>query len=119
MEDGDPADVTIPDDGDVDDTPVVACSRCNREWDLAYELDELHAGNQALEQFALDHHRHTGHFPDGVTPWRVDCEQCPDQEQFLAERPARRWAKAHARHARHAVVVRHGDDEDERVETGD
>jgi len=97
---------------DVDDTPTVACSRCDSEWDLAYELDELQAGNRALEQFALDHHRHTGHFPDGVTPWRVDCRQCPDGDQFLAERPARRWALTHARHTDHDVSVSHDETEE-------
>ncbi|WP_321168271.1 hypothetical protein [Halorubrum sp. JWXQ-INN 858] len=83
----------------------MACSRCGREWDLAYELDELSAGNRAVEQFALDHHRHTGHYPDGVTPWIADCLICPDGERFLAERPARRFARTHARHTGHAVSL--------------
>ena len=55
--------------GEVDDLPVVSCSRCDAEWTLEYELEELCAGNQAVEQFALDHARHTGHYPDDVTPW--------------------------------------------------
>jgi hypothetical protein len=97
---------------DVDDIPTVTCSRCARSWDLAYELDELRVGNQAVEKFALDHRQHTGHFPDGVTPWLADCRQCPDGEAFLAERPTRRWAGAHARHTRHTIEIRHGDDED-------
>lgn len=90
---------------DVTDVPTVSCSRCGREWDLAYELDELKAGNRAVEQFALDHERHTGHYPDDVTPWTARCRQCPDGERFLSERPARRWAVTHARHARHDVRV--------------
>lgn len=90
----------------IDSVPTVACSRCGREWDLAYELDELHAGNQAVEQFAMDHERHTGHFPDDVTPWIADCRQCPDGEEYLSERPARRWAETHARHTRHEVALR-------------
>ncbi|MFB6132867.1 MAG: hypothetical protein ABEJ44_05620 [Halanaeroarchaeum sp.] len=95
-----------------DDVPTVACSRCGRKWDLTYELEDLRAGNRAVEQFALDHERHTGHYPDDVTPWLVTCQHCPDGEQFLAERPARRWARTHARHTRHDVLVRepHGDE---------
>jgi hypothetical protein len=91
----------------VDDTPIVSCSRCETEWDLAYELDELKLGNQSVEQFALDHHRHTGHFPDDVTPWVASCRRCPDGEQFLSETAARRWARTHARHARHEVALEH------------
>ncbi|WP_418281609.1 hypothetical protein [Halorubrum sp. DTA98] len=83
--------------------PTVACSRCDHEWDLAYELDELAAGNRAVEQFAMDHERHTGHYPDGVTPWIADCRVCPDGSRFLAERPARRFARTHARHTGHPV----------------
>ncbi len=105
-----------PPPGDVDDIPTVTCSRCDREWNLAYELDELQVGNRAVEKFALDHRRHTGHFPDDVTPWTVDCRQCPDGERFLGERPARRWAETHARHTGHALSVRHGDDEPTTVE---
>ena len=89
----------------VDGVPTVTCSRCDREWNLAYELDELHAGNRALEQFSLDHERHTGHDPDDVTPWTASCRRCPDGERFLAERPARRWAETHARHTGHAVAL--------------
>ena len=95
---------------EIDDVPRVSCSRCDREWDLAYELDELSAGNHALFQFALDHERHTGHYPDDVRPWIVSCRRCPDGEIFLSERPARRWAEAHARHTRHAVTIEHASD---------
>ncbi|AUX09628.1 hypothetical protein AArcSl_2003 [Halalkaliarchaeum desulfuricum] len=94
----------------IDDVPTVTCSRCGREWDLAYELEELRAGNRAVEQFALDHERHTGHYPDDVTPWLVACKRCPDGEQFLSERPARRWATAHARHTRHDVLLQDPDE---------
>lgn len=94
-------------DGDVDDAPTVSCRQCDREWTLAYELDRLRVGNQAFEQFALDHERHTGHFPDGVTPWLVACRRCPAGEQFLSERPARRWAETHARHTGHRVELDH------------
>lgn len=87
--------------------PTVTCSTCDREWDLSYELDDLHAGNRAIEQFALDHYRHTGHYPDDVSPWRVSCEDCPAEEQYLEERPARRFGETHARHTRHSLVL-HG-----------
>jgi hypothetical protein len=92
---------------DVDDTPTVSCERCGREWTLSYELDELRVGNQAVEQFALDHKRHTGHFPDDVAAWTVSCRRCPDGDEFLSEGPARRWAETHARHTRHDVEMRH------------
>lgn len=92
---------------DIDDTPTVSCKRCDREWDLGYELDDLELGNQAVEQFALDHKRHTGHFPDDVTPWIVECRTCPDGDRFLGERSARRWARTHARHTRHTTVLNH------------
>jgi hypothetical protein len=105
-------DASAPDDAGV---PTVSCSRCGREWELDHELDELRAGNRAVEQFALDHERHTGHYPDGVTPWIVRCRRCPAAERFLAERPARRWAQAHARHARHAVRLDGPDGTDEVV----
>jgi len=82
----------------VDDVPAVSCSRCGRTWALGYELDALQVGNRALERFALDHRRHTGHFPDEITPWLVDCRACPDEDAFLSEDPARRWARTHARH---------------------
>jgi hypothetical protein len=96
---------------DVDDVPTVSCSRCGRTWDLAYELDDLAVGNQSFEQFALDHVRHTGHYPDDVTPWVADCRRCPDGERFLSERAATRWAETHARHARHEVSLTHADEE--------
>jgi hypothetical protein len=86
--------------------PTVSCSRCGREWDLTFELDDLQVGNQALEQFALDHERHTGHFPDGIETWRADCRRCPEAVQRLAADAARRWAETHARHTRHAVDLR-------------
>jgi len=100
MADGSSADV--PESG----VPTVTCTRCGREWELSFELEELSAGNRAVEQFALDHERHTGHFPDDVTPWIVECQQCPDGEQYLEERPARRWATVHARHTTHTVEVK-------------
>lgn len=104
---------------DFENTPVVTCSQCDREWELAYELDELHAGNQAYEQFALDHKRHTGHYPDDVTPWIAECQRCPDTEQFLSERPARRWATTHARHTGHHVSLEHGTETRETVRDPD
>ena len=52
-----------------------------------------------------DHERHTGHFPDDVTPWIVDCQQCPAGERYLEERPARRWASVDARHTTHTVTL--------------
>ena len=104
---------------EVDDVPVIACTQCGREWSLDHELETLKAGNQAVEQFALDHQRHTGHFPDAVTPWLADCRRCPDGEAFLAERPARRWAVAHARHTTHPVELTHGDDVAETVTGAD
>lgn len=93
-------------DADPTRTPSVTCSRCDRTWSLAYELDDVQAGNRALEQFALDHYRHTGHYPDDVTPWIADCRQCPADDRFLSETPARRWARTHARHTRHTVALR-------------
>lgn len=90
---------------DIDDTPTVSCTRCNSEWDLSYELDELSVGNQALEQFALDHMQHTGHFPDDVETWRADCLQCPDGVERLSEHGVRRWGETHARHTRHRVEI--------------
>lgn len=85
--------------------PTVTCTRCDREWSLDFELEELHAGNRAVEQFALDHERHTGHLPDDVTPWIVSCRRCPDGDRYVEERPARRWATTHARHTGHAVEL--------------
>ena len=97
-------------DPDHSGVPRVSCARCGREWELTHELDDLQAGNRAVEQFALDHERHTGHYPDDVTPWIARCQQCPDGERFLAERPARRWATTHARHTRHAVRLQRPDE---------
>jgi hypothetical protein len=94
---------------DIDDTPTVACSRCDEEWALDYELDTLRVGNRAVERFALDHKRHAGHFPDDVQPWCVTCTACPDGDEFLTERPARRWAETHARHTGHEVSLGHAD----------
>jgi hypothetical protein len=95
---------------DADEHLTMTCSRCGRSWDLAYELDELQVGNRAAEQFALDHHRHTGHYPDGVSPWVANCQQCPETEQFLAERPAERFARTHARHTGHDLALESPDD---------
>lgn len=103
--------------GEVDDVPRVTCSRCDAEWDLEFELDELRVGNQAVERFALDHKRHTGHYPDDVSPWIAACRQCPDREEFLSERPARRWAQTHARHTRHTVTLGRDDEEDVTIES--
>lgn len=104
---------------DVDDTPTVSCSRCGREWDLAYELDDLGVGNQAIEQFALDHRRHTGHFPDDVATWVATCRRCPETSEHLARHAAERWATTHVRHTRHPVEVGHGDDDPTVVEPED
>lgn len=95
----------------IDDVPTITCTRCDRQWELAYELDDLKVGNRAVEQFALDHERHTGHFPDDVTPWIASCRQCPDGEQYLSETPARRWAETHVRHTHHDVDLQHSDEE--------
>lgn len=88
-----------------DGIPTVTCSRCDRSWELSYELSDMQVGNRAVEQFALDHYRHTGHYPDDVTPWVVSCQRCPDEDTFLSEQPARRFAETHARHTRHTVAV--------------
>lgn len=93
----------------LDDAPTVSCERCDREWTLEYELEELRVGNQAVEQFALDHRRHTGHFPDSVSTWLADCRLCPEASEHLNESAARRWAEIHARHTRHAVALDHAD----------
>lgn len=95
-----------------DNDPTVTCERCGREWDLSYELDELMAGNRAAEQFALDHERHTGHYPDGVSTWRATCRRCPDGVERLSETAARRWARTHARHTRHDVTLHHAGSEE-------
>lgn len=102
--------------GDPANGPTIACSRCDREYDLAYELEELQVGNQAVEKFALDHRRHTGHFPDGVSTWEADCRQCPETVARLDEDAAVRWARTHARHTRHSVEVSHADVEPRIVE---
>ena len=94
--------------------PTVSCASCNREWVLDFELDELRAGNRALEQFALDHYRHTGHYPDDVTPWVASCEQCPAEEQYLEKRPAKRFATTHARHTQHTVLLTLSDEDESR-----
>lgn len=101
---------------EIDDTPTVTCSRCDAQWDLEYELETLRVGNRALERFALDHKRHAGHFPDEVRPWTVACEQCADGDEFLSERPARRWAETHARHTGHSVSIEHTDEPTETID---
>ena len=93
------------DPDDVDDLPTISCTRCSREWDLSYELEELRVGNQAVEQFALDHQRHTGHFPDDISVWQADCRTCPEGVMRLSEQAVVRWAETHARHTHHAVDV--------------
>ena len=93
----------------VADSLTVSCRRCDREWDLSDELEAV--GNQAFEQFALDHRHHTGHFPDGVATWRAACRHCPEEAERLDESAARRWAETHARHTRHDVEIRHADDD--------
>jgi hypothetical protein len=103
----------------VDDVPTVSCTRCDSEWSLAYELDDLQVGNRAIEQFALDHRRHTGHFPDEVTPWVAACRHCPDSETFLSEDPARRWARTHVRHTDHEVALTDPESDDPSVVEAD
>jgi len=110
----DPADSPTDDDtpdgsAEIDDTPTITCERCGRAWDLDYELDEMAVGNLAVEQFALDHQRHTGHFPDGISTWQARCRNCPEEVQRLEESAARRWAETHARHTRHKVTLEHAD----------
>lgn len=104
---------------DIDDTPKVTCGLCDAEWDLEYELDTLRVGNRAVERFALDHKRHAGHFPDDVKPWTVECLQCPDDDEFLTERPARRWAETHARHTGHEVSLDHTDGPSTTIDDGE
>ena len=104
---------------EVDDMPRISCSRCGQEWDLGYELDELRVGNQAVEQFALDHRRHTGHFPDDISTWLADCLQCPEETERLHEDAARRWGQTHARHTRHSVEIRHATDGETTVIDGE
>ena len=96
--------------------PTVSCERCGRQWELSYELDELMAGNRAVEQFALDHKRHTGHFPDGIETWRAECRHCPEGAERLEEGAARRWASTHVRHTSHAVTLRHADGSESVIE---
>ena len=109
-----------PADAEIDDTPTVSCERCDREWDLAYELDDMGVGNQAVEQFALDHQRHTGHFPDGVATWRATCRNCPEMVERLSEHGVDRWARTHVRHTRHRVELHHAtDDETTIIDDGD
>ncbi|MHB9285884.1 hypothetical protein ACKVMT_02455 [Halobacteriales archaeon Cl-PHB] len=100
-----------------DDVPVVSCTRCGREWDLSYELEDMMVGNQAVEQFALDHHRHTGHYPDDLSTWLASCRHCPESVERLSEDGARRWAETHARHTSHDVDLDHASlNEPERIE---
>ncbi len=91
--------------------PTIACSRCGREFTLEYELDELQVGNQAVEKFALDHKRHTGHFPDEISTWTADCRKCPETVHRLEESGATRWARTHARHTGHEITLRHAESE--------
>ena len=101
----------------VDESPTVSCRRCDREWNLEDELSAV--GNQAFEQFALDHRRHTGHFPDGIETWRVSCRHCPEETERLAKAAAHRWAETHARHTRHDLEIKHATgDETTLVEGG-
>ncbi|WP_158056381.1 hypothetical protein [Halorussus halophilus] len=89
------------------DAPTVTCTRCDCEWDLSKEFEELGVGNHAVEQFALDHNRHTGHFPDDITTWRAACRHCPEEVERLAQDAVTRWAETHARHTRHSIEIRH------------
>ncbi len=98
------------------DAETVSCRRCDREWNLSAELESV--GNQAFEQFALDHRRHTGHFPDGIATWRAVCRHCPEEAERLAEGAAHRWAETHARHTRHDVAIRGGDADEVAVVEG-
>jgi len=95
-------------------SPTVTCRRCGREWNLTEELSAV--GNQAFEQFALDHKRHTGHFPDGVETWRAVCRHCPERAERLEEGAARRWAQTHARHTAHDVTLHDTDGETTLIE---
>lgn len=113
--------VSDPDDSpsiDAEEPPTVTCKRCDREWDLSKEFDELGVGNHAVEQFALDHQRHAGHFPDGIETWRAKCRNCPEEVERLTRDAATRWAETHARHTRHRVELLHARS-DERTIVGD
>ncbi len=99
---------------DPGNAPTVSCRRCGREWDLGDELDAV--GNSAFEQFALDHRRHTGHFPDGIATWRAVCRHCPERAERIEESGVRRWARTHARHTDHAVDIEGSDGESTLVE---
>ena len=96
------------------DSPTVTCRRCDREWDLGEEMSAV--GNQAFEQFALDHRRHTGHFPDGIETWRAVCRHCTEQAERLKEEAVRRWARTHARHTAHDVALHTTDGETTLIE---
>lgn len=89
------------------DAPTISCQRCDREWDLSTEFEKLGVGNHAVEQFALDHQRHTGHFPDGIATWRAICRNCPEEAERLSNDGVTRWAETHVRHTRHAVEIHH------------
>lgn len=99
----------IDDPADIDefDAPTVNCTRCDCKWDLTQEFEELGVGNHAIEQFALDHKRHTGHFPDDITTWHATCRHCPEEVERLAQDATARWAETHARHTRHSIEIRH------------
>jgi len=99
-----------------EDPPTVSCKRCDREWDLSDELETV--GNQAFEQFALDHRRHTGHFPDSIETWRAVCRNCPEEAERLGQGAAHRWAETHARHTRHDVEIRHATAEERSLVEG-
>ncbi|WP_137287464.1 hypothetical protein [Halorussus salinisoli] len=99
------------------DAPTITCQRCDQHWDLSKEFDELGVGNHAIEQFALDHKRHTGHFPDDVRTWRAACRNCPETAERLASDAATRWAETHARHTRHEVEIRHARSDETTVVT--
>ncbi|WP_135825888.1 hypothetical protein [Halorussus ruber] len=92
---------------DPEEAPTVTCQRCDQTWDLAREFENLGVGSHAVEQFALDHERHTGHFPDEIRTWRAKCRNCPEEAERLASDAATRWAETHARHTRHEVEIRH------------
>jgi hypothetical protein len=102
-----PGDGFPTDDFDPEEAPTVTCQRCDQTWDLAREFENLGVGNHAVEQFALDHRRHTGHFPDEIRTWRAKCRHCPEEAERLASDAATRWAETHARHTRHEVEIRH------------